>query len=102
MKKEHCYFVYILTNYEETTFYIGMTHSLVRRTKEHQLHINKGFSDKYNLKKLVYYEFFDSVQDAINREKQLKNWHREWKLNLIKTLNPTLRDLSQDFTEFDC
>lgn len=101
MQRKHSYFVYILTNYEETTFYIGVTNSLVRRTNEHQLHVNKGFSDKYNLKKLVYYEYYDSSTQAINREKQLKNWHREWKLNLIKSLNPTLRDLSEDFTEFD-
>ena len=60
MQRKHSYFVYILTNYEETTFYIGVTNSLVRRTNEHQLHVNKGFSDKYNMKKLVYYEYYDS------------------------------------------
>lgn len=101
MQRKHSYFVYILTNYEETTFYIGVTNSLIRRTNEHKLHINKGFSDKYNLRKLVYYEYYDSNILAINREKQLKNWHREWKLNLIKSMNPTLRDLSDEFAEFD-
>jgi len=93
--------VYILTNYDETTFYIGVTNSLFRRTHEHKLHVNKGFSEKYNLNKLVYYEYYESNTLAINREKQLKNWHRDWKLNLIKSMNPTLRDLSDDFTEFD-
>jgi len=57
----------------------------------------QGFTSKYNIKKLVYYEEFDNAYDAILREKQLKNWHRQWKLDLIRKHNPTFRDLSEDW-----
>lgn len=88
------YYVYILTNYEETTFYIGVTSDLVKRIWEHKNKLAKGFSSKYNLSKLVYFEETDSVISAIEREKQLKRWHRQWKINLIKEINPSLDDLS--------
>ena len=90
------YAVYILTNYNETTFYIGVTNDIGRRLWEHKNKFVKGFSAKYNLNKLVYYEQFESQIAALNKEKQLKNWHRDWKLNLIKTVNPKLEDLGVD------
>ncbi len=88
--------VYIMTNYSETTFYIGVTSNLPRRILEHKNKVIEGFTQKYNVNKLVYYEITDSIEVAINREKQLKRWHREWKINLIKEMNPQFRDLSED------
>ncbi len=88
------YYVYILTNYNETTFYIGVTNDLQRRIYEHKNKLLEGFSAKYNLQKLVYFEITEDVESAIKREKQLKNWHREWKINLIKENNPSFEDLS--------
>lgn len=88
------YAVYILTNYQETTFYIGVTGNLQKRIWEHKNKFVDGFSSKYNLSKLVYYELTDSVESALNREKQLKRWHRQWKINLIKENNPEMSDLS--------
>lgn len=97
MKKD--FYVYILTNYQETTFYIGVTSDLLRRLCEHKRKAKKGFSSKYNLTKLVYYEVTNSSIDAIAREKQLKKWHREWKLNLIKEFNPDFNDLSAQWLD---
>ena len=88
--------VYIMTNYSETTFYIGVTSNLPRRILEHKNKVVEGFTQKYNVNKLVYYEITDSIEVAINREKQLKRWHREWKINLIKEMNPQFRDISED------
>lgn len=96
---EEKYFVYILTNYSETTFYIGVTSNLIRRIYEHKNKILRGFTSKYNLNKLVYLEQTNSIIAAISREKQLKNWHREWKLNLIKEFNPDFKDLSEDWLD---
>lgn len=89
--------VYILTNYEGTTFYIGVTSDLKKRVWEHKNKIHKGFSEKYNLNKLVYYETTESIESAINREKQLKNWHKKWKIDLIKEQNPKFEDLSSNW-----
>lgn len=86
--------VYIMTNYKNTTFYIGVTNNLLRRVMEHKAKLNKGFSSKYNTTKLVYFELTSSIEDALNREKQLKNWHRDWKINLIKSSNPDFENLS--------
>ena len=90
MKK---YFVYILTNKYRTTFYIGVTNNLSRRIGEHADSVGSIFTQKYNLTDLVYYEEFNEVHQAIAREKQLKNWKKEWKINLVKQLNPTLATL---------
>lgn len=92
------YYVYILTNKHNTTFYIGVTNSLSRRIFEHQQKVVSGFSEKYNLTKLVHVEQFNNAKESITREKQLKNWHRNWKLNLIKQNNPLLEDLSGQIT----
>lgn len=89
--------IYIMTNYLETSLYIGVTSNLQKRVWEHKNKVVKGFTEKYNVNKLVYYELTDSIETAINREKQLKRWHREWKINLIKEMNPEFKDLSLDW-----
>ncbi len=86
-------FVYILTNKYRTTFYIGVTSDLKKRLLEHQNKIASVFTKKYNLTDLIYFEEFTSINQAIAREKQLKNWHKEWKLNFIKEKNPTLKTI---------
>ncbi|MFH1456781.1 MAG: GIY-YIG nuclease family protein [Patescibacteria group bacterium] len=90
----HNYYVYIITNAENRIFYIGVTNDIERRTQEHKEKAIKGFSSKHNLNKLIYYEYYNNINDAIAREKQLKNWHRDWKLNLINKENPQFKDLS--------
>ena len=95
--KDKQYYIYILTNKTNNVFYTGITNDLSRRMFEHKNKIVEGFTKKYNLKKLVYYEVTNDVESAIRREKQLKNWRREWKLNLIKQFNPEWIDLSEEF-----
>ena len=90
------YAVYILTNYNQTTFYIGVTGNLQKRIWEHKNKVVEGFTEKYNVDKLVYYELTEDIETALNREKQLKRWHRQWKINLIKELNPEFKDLSEE------
>ncbi len=92
---KNCY-VYILSN-KSRTLYIGVTSDLRRRVYEHKHKLIDGFTKKYNLTSLVYFETFNNMQDAIQREKQLKNWHREWKINLIESISPGWKDLSEDF-----
>jgi len=87
------YYIYILTNKNNTTLYIGVTNDLVRRIYEHKNELVDGFTKKYRLKKLVYFEILDDPENAIIREKQLKNWHRDWKINLITENNPEFTDL---------
>jgi len=94
MEKQYC--VYILTNKTNTVLYIGVTGDLTRRIYEHKNKVISGFTKKYNLEKLVYFEQTKDVITALNREKQLKNWHREWKVNLIEENNSQWRDLSED------
>lgn len=86
-------YVYIVTNRKDGTLYIGVTNNLIRRPHEHRMGLIKGFTSKYNCKILVYYEQAETMPVAIEREKQLKNWHRPWKVNLIEALNPDWRDL---------
>jgi len=90
------YYLYILTNRYNEVLYIGMTNNIIRRMFEHKNKLVEGFTQKYNLTKLVYYEIATDVKSAINREKQLKNWHREWKINLITEFNPEWKDLSKE------
>lgn len=87
------YYIYILTNFRNTTFYIGVTNNLIRRVSEHKKEMLSGFTKKYKLKKLIYFEEYQDPKEAIAREKQLKNWHRDWKLNLIRSVNPNFKDL---------
>jgi len=92
-------YVYILTNMKRGTLYIGVTSDLVGRIWQHKEKLVEGFSKKYGLDKLVYYESIESIESAIAREKQLKNWHREWKLNLIEESNPTWKDLFDEINQ---
>jgi putative endonuclease len=93
-------FVYILSNKNRTTTYIGVTNDIIRRVVEHKSGFGSIFTTKYNLVDLMYFEHYNLITDAIDREKQLKNWHREWKWNLIKEENQKLEDLAADwFTE---
>ena len=85
------YYVYILTN-DSKTLYVGVTNNLERRIYEHKHKLRDGFTKKYNLTKLVYFEIFNDINDAIKREKQLKNWHRQWKINLIESKNKEWKD----------
>lgn len=86
--------VYILTNKNKTTLYIGITADLIRRVQEHRNKENKNsFSNKYNLDHLIYYEWFMDIEEAIAREKQLKKWSRSKKETLIATVNPAWEDL---------
>lgn len=77
-----------------------MTSDLEKRVYEHKNKLIKGFTSKYNVNKLVYYEITENIKTAIEREKQLKRWHRGWKINLTKTKNPDLIDLSQHNYQF--
>ncbi len=95
--KNRTFYVYILTNDLHSVFYIGVTNNLERRVFEHKNKLIDGFTKKYNLTYLVYFEDCNDIRVAITREKQLKNWHRDWKINLIKSVNPKFRDLSKDF-----
>jgi putative endonuclease len=94
MKQPH---IYIMTNIKNTTLYIGVTSQLVQRVYQHKSKLTLGFTNKYNLNKLVYFESFETMYEAITREKQLKNWRRAWKKNLIEEINPNWLDLSKDF-----
>ena len=91
------YYVYILTNKTNTTLYIGMTNDLKRRLYEHKNKLIPGFTEKYNVNKLVYYEKTTDVKSAIQREKNIKKWNRDWKLELIKKTNPNFNDLSLEW-----
>ena len=87
------YYVYMMTNKPNGVLYIGMTNDLIRRVFEHKSHSVKGFTDDYNLTRLVWFEQTGDVMSAIAREKQLKNWHRDWKIELIENINPEWNDL---------
>ncbi len=92
------YFVYILTNNSNDVLYVGVTNNLSRRLLEHKQHLVGGFTDEYNVTKLVYYERSGSVTDAIAREKQLKGWTRKKKFQLINSVNSELKDLSEEYS----
>ena len=91
MNKE--YAVYILASRIGGTLYIGVTNDLIRRVTEHRNKLVPGFTKKYNVSRLVYFERFRYVRDAIGREKQLKKWRRAWKIQLIEQSNPNWVDL---------
>lgn len=87
------YFTYITTNRKYGVLYTGMTNSVLIRTEQHKNKVYKGFTSKYNTDKLVWFEEFEWVWDAIAREKEIKGWRREKKIKLIETLNPEWEDL---------
>jgi putative endonuclease len=89
------YYVYILATDRNGTIYIGVTNDLVRRLDEHHSGDTEGFTKKYGVHKLVYFEQTPDIEAAIYREKQLKNWRRQWKLDLIEKANPHWDDLAQ-------
>jgi putative endonuclease len=93
---DRSFFVYIMTNQRNGTIYIGVTNNIVRRSYEHREGLVEGFTKKYGLKMLVYYETFDSISLAIQRETNLKRWPRKWKLDLIEGMNPQWRDLGAE------
>jgi putative endonuclease len=88
-------FVYIMTNRTQGTLYIGVTSDLIRRDYEHKSHMIEGFTRRYNLDKLVYYEVFDDIEEAIKREKKLKKFLRYEKIALIEKMNPIWQDLTE-------
>ena len=86
-------FMYFMTNRPNGTLYVGVTTNLARRVYEHREGLIEGFTSRYGLKRLVYYEVHESIQGAIQREKNIKHWSRAWKVRLILDMNPEWRDL---------
>jgi len=91
------YYVYILASKRNGTLYVGVTNNLTRRLEEHRDKKLNSFTSKYNICKLVFYERFEKVADAIYQEKCIKKWKRAWKIRLIEEVNPEWKDLSEDF-----
>ena len=96
LSKKHIYYVYMLTNVHHTVLYTGVTNDLERRCYEHKQKKVKGFTQKYNVGKLIYYEVFDFIQDAIAREKQIKGYSRSKKNVLVDAFNKVWEDLYRD------
>ena len=90
------YYTYIAANQRNTVLYIGVTNNLERRASEHKSKLIKGFTSKYNVNKIVWYDTFNSVEEAIVAEKKIKGWPRIKKINLIKSINPKFQDLIND------
>jgi len=97
MPREYHFYVYIMQSASRRALYIGMTNDLRKRVWQHRNHTCEGFTDDYNATRLVYWECFEDVRNAIDREKQLKGWRREKKLWLIERMNPSYRDLAADW-----
>ena len=91
------YFVYILASKRNGTLYIGVTNNLIKRIYEHKQKQIEGFTKKYKINKLIYFEEYNSPEEAIAREKRLKKWNRSWKLKLIEEKNPQWNDLYINF-----
>ena len=91
------YYVYMMTNWNNQVLYTGVTNDLERRLCEHRDKINKGFTERYKINKLVYYEDTGDIKAAIEREKQIKGWKREKKNKLVESINPEWKDLSEDW-----
>jgi len=101
MKEEKDYYIYIMASQRNGTSYIGITLNLIDRVYKHKKGIYKGFTNRYKVDKLVYYEMYGDVYDAIDREKQLKKWNRKWKLDLIEKVNPQWQDLYDNLLNND-
>jgi len=91
------YYLYILASKKNSTLYTGVTNNLIRRTYEHKENLVPGFTRKYNVCHLVYYEEYTDIYSAIAREKRIKKWKRQWKINLIEKVNPDWQDLYDQF-----
>ena len=94
------YYIYILTNQSNKVVYVGMTNDLKRRIYEHKNKLMNGFSKKYNLNKLVYFESSSEINTVLNREKEIKKWRREKKNKLVESMNPNWTDLSDELSLF--
>ena len=94
-KTSYQYYVYILTSIANKVLYIGVTNNIERRVFEHKNKLVKGFTNKYNVDRLVYFEQYTNINQAIKREKQLKKWNRQWKIDLINENNPKWKDLAE-------
>lgn len=92
-------YIYILTNKTNSLFYIGVSGNIKSRLFQHRNHLIKGFTEKYNITKVIYIEKFNLITDAIKREKQLKGWSRKKKINLIESLNPNFIDLYNEIMD---
>ncbi len=90
------FYVYILAKARNSTFYVGVTSDLAKRVWQHRNGVADGFTQKYGIKTLVYYEVFSDPENAILREKRLKKWNRTWKMRLIEKMNPEWKDLYDD------
>jgi putative endonuclease len=87
------YYVYLLASHKDGTLYLGVTRDLVRRTYQHKTHMMPGFTSRYDVRRLVWFETYDDPTNAITREKEIKKWRRTWKIELIEKENPDWRDL---------
>ncbi|MCK9226010.1 MAG: GIY-YIG nuclease family protein [Candidatus Muirbacterium halophilum] len=97
---EKNYYIYILTNFQNNIFYVGVTSDLIKRVFQHKNKLVKGFTEKYNVYKLVYFELHSDINEAILVEKRLKKWKREFKIKLIEKLNPEWNDLYNEIIRF--
>jgi putative endonuclease len=100
MSTEKRYYVYLLTNWNNRVMYVGVTNDLNRRVYEHQNKLLKGFTDKYNISKLVYFEETTDVRAALTREKEIKKWRRQKKNDLVLRMNPAWKDLTEEAKDF--
>ena len=99
MRGDKQYFVYMLASSKHGTIYIGVTNDLLRRVWEHKEGLIEGFTKTHSVHKLVWYEVHQEIEAAIIREKRLKHWNRDWKINLIEEVNPDWMDISLDLTQ---
>ncbi len=94
------YYTYILANKRNGTLYVGITSDLEKRIVQHKTKMFEGFTEKYDVNRLVYFETTDDVGYAIAREKKIKRWNRKWKLELIEKMNPEWEDLAKDWFDW--
>jgi putative endonuclease len=99
LEMNHQYYIYIMTNQHNKVLYTSVTNNLIRRIYEHKEKLVSGFTKRYNIDKLVYYEVFQDAYNAISREKQIKGGSRQKKIDLINRMNPDWKDLYQEITE---
>jgi putative endonuclease len=97
--QEKQFYIYVLTNKEYGVFYIGFTSNLITRIHEHKNELAGGFTKQFNLKKLIYYEIYQDPETVIKREKRLKRWPREWKIEAINKFNPDWKDLYDEMCQ---